>query len=269
MFEEHIAHGNDMIRRLEKERGLSEKGIDALPAHQRVPIAEAEAWHASVNRRIRESFGPDTLARFELISKLHSNEIKDRIGDERSRIITFWRRVLDLLTELQNRVDGNRLTGFAPLQNAPSGQGVGSSHTIGPVTRYDIFLSHASEDKESIARPLYNALVEAGVTVWFDEAALELGDSLRRKIDQGLARCRYGVVILSPSFLQKQWPQRELDGLTARETQDGEKAILPIWHNLDAAALMQHSPTLADRLAARSDQGMQLIVSQVLKVLKR
>lgn len=65
---------------------------------------------------------------------------------------------------------------------------------------YDTFLSHASEDKRAIARPLYDALVKAGVTVWYDEAVLTIGDSLRRKIDQGLSRCRFGIVILSPKF---------------------------------------------------------------------
>ncbi len=63
---------------------------------------------------------------------------------------------------------------------------------------HDLFLSHASEDKDVIARPLYEALIAEGISVWFDEAVLELGDSLRRKIDEGLAKCRYGVVILSP-----------------------------------------------------------------------
>ena len=81
---------------------------------------------------------------------------------------------------------------------------------------YDVFISHASEDKEAIARPLYEALKARGLSVWFDEAELTLGDSLRRKIDDGLARCRYGIVILSPRFLEKEWPQRELDGLVAR-----------------------------------------------------
>jgi hypothetical protein len=55
---------------------------------------------------------------------------------------------------------------------------------------YDLFLSHASEDKEAIARPLYSALSAKGISVWFDEAVLEIGDSLRRKIDEGLAKCR-------------------------------------------------------------------------------
>ncbi len=137
------------------------------------------------------------------------------------------------------------------------------------VQQYDPFLSHASEDKEAIARPLYIALVAAGVSTWFDEAVLELGDSLRRKIDDGLARCRYGVVILSPRFLAKQWPQRELDGLVARETASGEKAILPIWHELDRDTLLRYSPPLADRLAGRSEEGVSVLVEKLLRVLRK
>jgi hypothetical protein len=133
---------------------------------------------------------------------------------------------------------------------------------------HDLFLSHASEDKDAIARPLYEALIAKGVSVWFDEATLELGDSLRRKIDKGLAKCRYGVVILSPKFLSKQWPQRELDGLVARETETGDKAILPIWHELDHETLSQYSPTLADRLAAKSEQGVDELVNEILRVLR-
>lgn len=135
--------------------------------------------------------------------------------------------------------------------------------------QYDLFLSHASEDKEAIARPLYSALVAADVSVWFDEAVLELGDSLRRKIDEGLARCRYGVVILSPRFLAKQWPQRELDGLVAKETASGEKALLPIWHELDRDILLRYSPPLADRLAGRSEEGVSALVEKILRVLRK
>jgi hypothetical protein len=133
----------------------------------------------------------------------------------------------------------------------------------------DLFLSHASEDKNAIARPLYAALTAAGVSVWFDEAVLELGDSLRRKIDEGLSRSRYGVVILSPSFFSKHWPQKELDGLVARETASGEKAILPIWHEMDQRAVAAYSPTLADRLAGRSAEGVEALVQKILRVLKR
>ena len=133
----------------------------------------------------------------------------------------------------------------------------------------DLFLSHASEDKQAVARPLYEALVKAGLAVWFDEAALTLGDSLRQKIDEGLARCQFGVVILSPTFFAKQWPQRELDGLVAKETTSGAKAIIPIWHDIDQVGVARFLPTLADRLAGRSDQGIDALVGQILTAIRR
>jgi hypothetical protein len=135
--------------------------------------------------------------------------------------------------------------------------------------RFDAFISHASEDKDSIARPLYRELNAQGVTVWFDEAVLKLGDSLRRKIDEGLTKCRYGVVILSPHFFRKEWPQKELDGLVARETASGEKAVLPVWHEIDRDGVLAYSPTLADRVAARSAEGVAVVAAKILAVLKK
>jgi hypothetical protein len=84
-----------------------------------------------------------------------------------------------------------------------------------------IFLSHASEDKDEVARPLAIMLRKRGYSVWFDEFTLKLGDSLRRSIDSGLGKCDFGIVVLSPSFFAKEWTQKELDALTSRET--GEK----------------------------------------------
>ena len=130
-------------------------------------------------------------------------------------------------------------------------------------------MSHASEDKADIARPLYEALTARGVTVWFDEAVLELGDSLRRKIDEGLRVCRFGLVILSPYFFEKQWPQRELDGLVARETSSGDKAILPVWHRVERDDVLRYSAPLADRVAAKSSEGVVTIVEKVLRVLEK
>ena len=132
----------------------------------------------------------------------------------------------------------------------------------------DVFLSHASEDKVALARPLYKGLTKAGVKVWFDEAELTMGDSLRRRIDEGLARCRFGVVILSPKFFAKDWPQKELDGLVARENASGEKAILPVWHGLTKTQVAKFSPTLADRLAGSSKDGVAILVKKIKAALE-
>jgi hypothetical protein len=167
-------------------------------------------------------------------------------------------------------------TGRPAVRSTIGGEPVKPSRNtrVGPLRRgthrrvYDVFLSHASEDKASIARPLYTALTRAGVTVWFDEAELTMGDSLRRKIDEGLARCRFGVVIFSPKFFLKDWPQKELDGLVARETASGEKAILPVWHEVTKRQVAKFSPTLADRLAANSKDGIPSLVREIQAALR-
>ena len=86
-----------------------------------------------------------------------------------------------------------------------------------PDDYYDVFISHAAEDKEAIVRQLATSLVSLGLKVWYDEFTLRIGDSLRRKIDAGLARSRFGVVVISPAFFTKNWSQYELDGLVTRE----------------------------------------------------
>jgi len=132
----------------------------------------------------------------------------------------------------------------------------------------DVFLCHAGEDKNEVARPLAEALRARGYSVWFDEFELALGDSLRRSIDGGLASSRFGLVVLSPSFFNKRWPQRELDGLTARETGD-DLVILPIWHQVDEVEVRRHSPPLADRVAARTEEGIDALAERVAHAVNR
>ena len=113
---------------------------------------------------------------------------------------------------------------------------------------YDAFVSHASEDKEDLVRPLAAALRTRGFNVWYDEFEIQVGDSLRRSIDRGVASSRFGIVVLSPSFFAKNWPQYELDGLVARESMGG-KVILPLWHKVSKDEVLSYSPTLADKVA--------------------
>jgi len=132
---------------------------------------------------------------------------------------------------------------------------------------YDVFISYASEDNEDFVRPLANRLQEEGVRVWYDRIILKVGDSLNRSINAGLARSRFGIVVVSPSFLAKEWPQRELDGLATREV-DGTKVILPIWHNLQEAQVRSRSPLLADRIAVASSAGLDRVVERLLEVIR-
>jgi phage baseplate assembly protein W len=133
---------------------------------------------------------------------------------------------------------------------------------------WDVFISHASEDKEDFVRPLAERLRQRDLRVWYDDFTLTVGDSLRRSIDRGLARSRYGIVVISLDFLRKEWPQRELDGLVAREI-GGVKIILPIWHGIDANQIREYSPSLADRVAALSAKGLDHVTDELLRAIDR
>lgn len=116
--------------------------------------------------------------------------------------------------------------------------------------QYDLFISHASEDKDDFVRQLAEVLQSRGAAVWYDEFTLVWGDSLRRKIDQGLANSRFGIVVFSEHFFRKEWPQRELDGLVTLETATPDrKRIFPIWHKVSKDEVAKYSPTLADKVA--------------------
>lgn len=114
--------------------------------------------------------------------------------------------------------------------------------------RWDVFVSHASEDKESFVRPLAVALRSLGVSGWYDEFPLRLGDSISHSIDRGLADSRFGLVVVTPSFMRKPWTEYELRGLVAREAGE-DRVIIPLWHGVTRDQVIRFSPPLADKIA--------------------
>jgi hypothetical protein len=132
--------------------------------------------------------------------------------------------------------------------------------------QWDLFISHATEDKQEFVEPLVKELEKRGIKIWYDQFSLKLGDSLRRKIDEGLINSRYGVVVLSPHFLEKEWPQKELDGLVSREV-NGKKVILPIWHKVEREQILNYSPILADKLGISSKKGIHEICNAIMDVI--
>jgi hypothetical protein len=133
--------------------------------------------------------------------------------------------------------------------------------------KWDVFICHATEDKKEVAKPLYEALVKAGLKVWYDESAIKLGDRLHKSISKGIAESGYGVVILSKHFFSKNWPQVELEGLSAKE-HAGKKVILPIWHEVGFDYIEQKSPVLANLHAVSTSEGLDAVVNKILEVAK-
>ena len=117
-------------------------------------------------------------------------------------------------------------------------------------SEYDVFVSHAWEDKDSFVDEFVRELLELKLTVWYDSKEIKWGDSMRKRIDAGLRKSKFGVVVLSPNYIAdgKYWTKAELDGLFQLESING-KTMLPIWHNLTKKDVMNYSPIIASKLA--------------------
>ena len=115
---------------------------------------------------------------------------------------------------------------------------------------YDVFISHAFEDKEEFVDELVEELKKLNLKIWYDTDKLHWGDSMRDRIDKGLSKSKYGIVVLSPNYIaeHKYWTKAELNGLFQVETING-KTILPIWHNLTKKQVVEYSPIIADKKA--------------------
>ena len=128
---------------------------------------------------------------------------------------------------------------------------------------YDIFISYAKEDKEVIALPLAETLSKRGYKVWYDEFALSVGDSLTASIDKGIGSAKYGIVILSKSFFQKNWTNFEYVALTYKNVQNPGK-LLPIWYNVTCEDVQKFSTSLANIHAIiYNGQSIKEIVKQL------
>lgn len=109
----------------------------------------------------------------------------------------------------------------------------------------DVFLCHAWDDRQGIAKELHDLLEAAGVKVWFSEKDLALGVPMMRAIDKGLANSRIGLVLVTPALLNRLPKEgvadKELSALLAGNQ------LVPIVHNTTYEALRNISPLLASR----------------------
>lgn len=167
-----------------------------------------------------------------------------------------------------------RLPAPLPVYNEPALSTVPSlvrssdTNEDGVTIEYDVFISHASEDKDTVVRPLANALLQRGLKVWYDEFELKIGDSLRRKIDKGLANSRFGIVVLSRSFIRKGWTNYELDGIISKAV-SGEQVMLPIWHEITKKEIVDYSPSLADKVARNtSSYTIEEIADEITEMIR-
>jgi hypothetical protein len=117
-------------------------------------------------------------------------------------------------------------------------------------TKRNVFLCHASEDKQQVVLPLRDALIAAGITCWLDEAEIHWGDSIVDKVTLGLRDSDFVIVVLSKVFVAKPWPRRELASALSRELSTGTVRVLPliVGNDEEREFVLRELPLLHDKL---------------------
>jgi hypothetical protein len=133
--------------------------------------------------------------------------------------------------------------------------------------RFDCFVSYAGEDR-SMVKQLVAALEAREIHVWWDRGQITLGDRLSEKIDEGLGRSRYGLVIVSKFFVAKKWTEAELRSLLDRAISSGQKVILPVLVNINHDSFAATYPLLRDIVSTTFDGNIDTLVTEIIQAIR-
>lgn len=233
-------------------RRIAEKGYITIRAASEVMALTGRSWTSEIAEALRDHLAEEfDYSADRCVAMARSRAERD--PHQRGDLL----RLEDALRRKRNALfrDFRIQVLQSELQEQDSRQTTAADAAASDVS-YDVFISHASEDKDDFVRPLAEALRAEGMSVWYDEYMLTIGDDLYDKINEGLTASRYGILVLSPGFFDagKKWPKLEASGLLGLENADRKKRILPIWHKLDETVIAKHSPLLVNRVAWKSSQ---------------
>lgn len=188
---------------------------------------------ANIGKKISEKRTKRNDA-YKKMQKAQLDEDKKKDKKLKSMQASYESRVKELTSQLSTK----------PLIPEPTHAYVESDE------EYDVFVSHAWEDKEGFVDEFVTELEKLGIKVWYDKQRIKWGDSMRARIDEGLKKSKFGIAVISPDYIAdgKYWTKAELDGLFQLESVNG-KMLLPIWHNITKQQVMNYSPIIASKLA--------------------
>lgn len=192
------------------------------------------------------------------LQKEQQNEQKKQDKKIKNMQKSYERKITDLSNQMIESLH-ERVVSVAPEANVSD-----SAEEL----QYDVFVSHAWEDKEDFVEEFVQELRNLEIRVWYDKSRIKWGDPMRAKIDEGLKKSKFGVAVLSPSYIAegKYWTKAELDGLFQLESVNG-KTLLPIWHKLTKKEVMDYSPLIASKLAMNTASMTAKEMAEKLKEL--
>lgn len=283
----------DLVRRLPHDYGLKPRGrnpngllgfvyADGCPEPMARFIArQTRISHAAGTGGVVVSWALDVAAR-----RIHTHDNPVSIFPP---VIIAARSVYPGLDYLQSLLGpalmtpspagtGNRIERVDRVDRAPNDPardasaprekaGASAAVPAGAAGSYDAFIAYAKEDVD-VARALAQALDARGVRVWLDDIELQIGDSRQQSIDHGLNSSRFGIVVVSRSFVRTPEALRQFAGMTARAMGEGRKVVLPVWHDITESEVRTFSPPLADTVALPTSSGIPAVAEKIARVFK-
>ena len=264
------------IARLEKKKSDAEKkAADAEKKAASVSIGKNDSA-TTINNKLRkikkynadaikENSQSATLASQIADKRKKRSDVAIRLQKEEQKV----RKMQDSAIKQMRQSYERRIEELQALVIPPVS--VSSKIEGEKVPEYDVFVSHAWEDKEDFVDAFVKALTALNIKVWYDTSQIKWGDSMRERIDDGLKKSRFGVVVLSPSYIaeKKYWTKAELDGLFQLESVNG-KTLLPIWHKLTKQQVMNYSPIIANKKAmTTASMTAQEIAEELLNLIPK
>lgn len=247
-------------REARANRASSDASKSQTPSTIKSKIAEAERYRKESTkysneiallesrRAIKEK---QIIAEESKFTKAQIDEQKKRDRDNKRLFEHNNKQILNLTkTVLDIEIEQSKLKEIYPLL------------TVSSAEAYDVFISHASEDKGTFVDALVEELTKRNVKVWYDRNVLTWGKSIRQNIDAGLRKSKFAIVVLSEHYIQKYWTQKEFNALFALGSQLGD-FILPIWHNITPERAREFSPMLCDSIALVSSEHTQAEIADL------
>lgn len=219
-------------------------------------------------QRLSAAGGADRLAAFQAHSAYDFSRISDSIHamNEAARKENELKRKAALATiELNESTKQQNQMLRAQLEKMMEARRVSERY------EYDVFVSHANANKQSFVDSLYEQLNRLRIRIWYDSTEIDWGDGLKEKIQEGLSKCRFGIVILSPEFIDRKWTNQELTELLTRQNESREKVVLPLLYNLTVDEMKAQYPVLENIKArlVRNDEDAKDVVIDFARILIR
>lgn len=202
----------------------------------------------------------------------YNNYLKEHVLGQRIKTILFHRG-LDAYTDLVACLESIRKDqAFIDKMNGITTVEV-PKYQAKTLPEYDVFISHANQDKGELIEELYQSLKKLGVNIFYDKEELEWGDNWKEKILNGTKKAEFAIIVISENFFGREWTERELVEFLNRQNRNGQKLILPILHNISVEQLKVKYPAVADIQAIDSakyncDEIALLFAKQLIKRLK-